>query len=78
MKTSIILKRFKELGLSSYEAKAYLSLLERDTLTVPEISKLAGIPRPNTYDDLERLMIKGICISKPGNTKKYSSSDPEL
>jgi len=75
---ALILKRFKEIGLSSNEVKSYLSLLERDTLTVPEVSKLAGIPPPNAYRALERLMSKGLCISRPGPTKKYSASDPSL
>lgn len=76
MTRTLILRRFRELGLSSYEAKSYLSLLERDTLTVSEVSRLAGIPRPNAYDALEKLMTKGLCISKPGDVKKYSASDP--
>jgi sugar-specific transcriptional regulator TrmB len=74
----IILKRLKDIGLSSYEAKSYLSLLERDTLTVSEVSKLAGIPRPNAYEALEKLMSKGMCLSKPGDVKKYTASDPLL
>ena len=64
--------------MTSYEAKSYLSLLERDTLTVSEVSKLAGIPRPNAYEALEKLMSKGMCISKPGDVKKYTASDPLL
>ena len=76
MNRTLILKRFKEIGLSSYEAKSYLSLLERDTLTVSEISRLSGIPRANAYEALEKLMSKGMCIAKPGHTKKYSASDP--
>jgi len=76
MDRALILKRFKDIGLSSNEAKSYLCLLQRDTLTVPEVSKLAGIPPPNAYRSLEKLMSKGLCISKPGPTKKYAASDP--
>jgi sugar-specific transcriptional regulator TrmB len=76
MNKTLILKRFKDIGLSSYEAKSYLSLLERDTLTVSEVSRLAGIPRANAYEALEKLMSKGMCTSKPGRTKRYSASDP--
>lgn len=76
MNKILILKRFKDSGLSSYEAKSYLSLLERHTLTVSEISRLAGIPRANAYEALEKLMSKGMCTSKPGRTKRYSASDP--
>lgn len=76
MRKTLILKGLKEFGLSDYEAKCYLSLLERDTLTVSEISKLAGIPRTNAYEALEKLMLKGMSISRPGRIKKYSASDP--
>lgn len=78
MTRTLILKRLKDIGLTSYEARSYLSLLERDTLTVSEVSKLAGIPRPNAYEALEKLMSKGMCISKPGDVKKYTASDPLL
>jgi len=76
MNRALILKRFKEIGLSSNEVKSYLSLLERDTLSVAEVSKLAGIPPPNAYRSLDKLMSKGLCVSKPGPTKKYAASDP--
>ena len=66
------------MGLSSYEAKSYLSLLERDILTVSQVSKIAGIPRTNAYEALEKLLVKGLCVLRPGNTKKYSASDPIL
>jgi sugar-specific transcriptional regulator TrmB len=78
MNATLILKRFKDIGLSSYEAKSYVSLLERDTLTVSEVSRLAGIPRANAYEALEKLMSKGMCISRPGRTKRYSASDPSV
>ena len=78
MNTPLTLSTLKNMGLSSYEAKIYLTLLERDTLTVPEISKLAEVPRPSAYEALDKLMSKGMCISKPGHTKKYSASDPTV
>lgn len=73
-----LLARFKEAGLSLYEAKCYLALLEKDTLTVPEISRIAGIPRTNTYDALEKLLTRGMCISRPGKQKKFSAAEPEM
>lgn len=78
MNTPLILSTLRDLGLTSYEAKIYLTLLERDTLTVPEISKLAEVPRPSAYQALDKLMSKGMCIGKPGRTKKYSASDPTV
>jgi sugar-specific transcriptional regulator TrmB len=78
METAVLLQTFKDLGFNSQEAKCYLALLERGTLTVGEVSKLAGIPRTNAYDSLEKLMSKGMCIERPGDTKRYSASDPAL
>jgi len=78
METTVLVQTFKGLGFNSHEAKCYLALLERGTLTVGEVSKLAGIPRTNAYDSLEKLMSKGMCIERPGDTKKYSASDPAI
>jgi HTH-type transcriptional regulator, sugar sensing transcriptional regulator len=78
MSNQIILKKFKELGLTTSEAKSYLSLLERDTVTVTEVARLAKIPRANAYEALEKLMTKGFCISRPGKIRQYSALDPSL
>jgi len=78
MNTPLILETLKNTGLNTYEAKCYLALFERDTLTVHEVSKLAGIPRPNAYEALENLLSKGMCVARPGNTKRYGPSDPAV
>jgi HTH-type transcriptional regulator, sugar sensing transcriptional regulator len=71
-----LIEKIKQLGFSEYEAKCYLALLERDSLSVGEISKLAGIPRTNAYESLERLMAKGIITTVAGQMKRYAASDP--
>ncbi len=76
MDNVITIKRLRELGLTDHESRSYLSLLKKDVLTVSEISRLAGIPRANTYEALEKLLDKGLCISKPGKVKKYSAAGP--
>ena len=78
MGNSVIVEKFKELGLSSYEARSYLSLLEKDTLSVSEVARLAGIPRANAYEALEKLLAKGFCISRPGKIRQYSALDPSI
>ena len=78
MSKPIIFKRFKELGLGTNEAKSYISLLERDTMSVAEIARLAKIPRANAYEALETLLAKGFCVSKPGKIRQYSALDPSL
>jgi HTH-type transcriptional regulator, sugar sensing transcriptional regulator len=76
MDHSAYVKMIKKLGLCEYEAKCYLALFERQSLTVGEISKLASIPRTSTYEALDKLMAKGLAVSIPGETKRYSASDP--
>jgi sugar-specific transcriptional regulator TrmB len=72
----LILKDFDKFGLNTYEAKSYLSLLERNRLTAVEISRIAGIPRAKVYETLENLTARGFCHTIPGKIKKYSAVNP--
>ena len=72
------LEKVKKLGLNSYEAKVYLSLYERESLSVSEISKLSGVPRARVYDTLDSLMVEGLATLKPGKHKRYSAANPEV
>jgi sugar-specific transcriptional regulator TrmB len=72
------LETIQKLGLSQYEAKCYLALFERESLTVIEITSLTGIPRPNAYEAMKKLLAKGLCISIPGKTQRYAACDPGL
>ncbi len=68
-----LIKYLNELGLSVYEAKAYLALLERSSLNTADVSKISGVPRGRIYDVLDTLVKKGIASYKPGKLKKYSA-----
>jgi sugar-specific transcriptional regulator TrmB len=70
------ISHLQTLGLNAYESKAYIALLERNTLTASEIATLAGIPRARVYDTLQTLMVKGLCVYKPGKYKTYSAVSP--
>jgi sugar-specific transcriptional regulator TrmB len=67
-----------ELGLTSYEAKAYLALMRRDTFAAAEVSRLAGIPRQRIYDVLATLVQKGLASQRPGTPAKYAAVSPEF
>lgn len=73
-----LIKELMDLGLNSYEAKVYLALLERDSLTVSEISRLSQVPRARAYDILENLLANGLAVLRPGRLKQYSAVDPDL
>lgn len=65
------------LGLNQYEAKAYLALLERESLAAGEVAKISKIPRARSYDVLDTLVEKGLASLKPGRFKKYCAGDVE-
>lgn len=62
-----LVENLKEIGLNSYEAKVYLSLLKKYPATGYEVSKLADIPQARAYDTLKALETAHIVTSS--NTK---------
>src|ERR671918_1843293 len=73
-----MIEQLTQLGLTSYEAKAYLALMRRGSSTAAQVSRLAGVPRQRIYDVLASLVEKGLASSKPGRVVKYSATAPEL
>jgi HTH-type transcriptional regulator, sugar sensing transcriptional regulator len=66
------------LGLTSYEAKAYLALIRRDSFTAAQVSRQSGLPRQRIYDVLGSLVQKGLAVARPGDVVKYAATPPEL
>jgi sugar-specific transcriptional regulator TrmB len=77
MAEELRVERLTRLGLTSYEARAYVALLRRDTLTAAETARLAGLPRQRVYDVLSSLVEKGLASTRPGRAVKYSATAPE-
>lgn len=67
-----------ELGLSEYESRAYLGVLQSGMTTAKEISEAADIPQSRVYDVLESLESKGFVTVQPGRPKKFAPIEPEL
>lgn len=72
-----MIEDLSRLGLSNLEAKVYISLLKKSSLTATEISRLAEINRTQTYDILPKLIQRGICIETRGSVKRYFAVEPE-
>jgi len=70
--------RLVELGLTSYEAKAYLALMRRGSTVSADVARLAGIPRQRIYDVLASLGHKGLASQRPGSPTKYAGVAPEF
>jgi sugar-specific transcriptional regulator TrmB len=66
------------LGLTTYEARAYITLVRRDSFTAAQIARTAGLPRQRIYDVLASLVEKGLASARPGSVVKYAALDPDL
>lgn len=66
-----IISKLERLGFSSYEAKAYYTLLRKHPANGYEISKIGKIPGAKIYDTLKRLIIKGFIVESSTEPGKY-------
>ncbi len=64
MKT--VISKLLQLGISEYEAKAYIALLKEKPLTGYEIAKNSGIPTSKIYEVIKRLESKHMVQSIQG------------
>lgn len=58
--TRRLLEALTDLGLTQYEAKAYLALLAVQPANAHEIGRAAGVPGPKIYETMSRLVDKGL------------------
>ncbi len=66
-----------ELGMTRYEAKAYLTLIQRESFAASELAIEAGIPRQRIYDVLNSLVSRGLARDWPGPVTRYAATDPQ-
>jgi sugar-specific transcriptional regulator TrmB len=66
------------LGLTSYEARAYIALTGRDSFTAAQVARVASLPRQRIYDVLGSLVQKGLAATRPGSVVKYAATEPAL
>jgi predicted transcriptional regulator len=75
------LKNFKHLnalGFSDYEIKAYVALLAQGAMNGYQLAKISGVPRPNIYSVLEKLIERGaVSRSSVGTTSEYQALPAE-
>jgi sugar-specific transcriptional regulator TrmB len=73
-----VVAHLTRLGLTTYEAKAYLALIRRDSYTAAQVARQAGLPRQRIYDVLGSLVEKGLASARPGDVVKYAATPPEV
>ncbi|HEY6961032.1 MAG TPA: helix-turn-helix domain-containing protein [Gaiellaceae bacterium] len=64
------------LGLTGYEASAYVALTRRGRATGAEVARLAGLPRQRIYDVLDGLVGRGFATIEPGRPARYTAVAP--
>jgi HTH-type transcriptional regulator, sugar sensing transcriptional regulator len=69
-------KAMESLGLTSYEIKVYLSLLETGSMTASDISKKSGVPYSKIYEVLNSLEDKGWLESDSSRPQKFFPKSP--
>ena len=70
-------QRMKKLGFTTYEAKAYISLLQSHPATRYELSKNSGVPRSAIYDTIRKLEAVGAVNGLYTDPQKYIPLPPD-
>ncbi|MBB2892861.1 TrmB family transcriptional regulator [Flexivirga oryzae] len=68
----------RELGLTSYEAKAYAVLVQRNSATAVELARRAVIPRQRIYDVVDGLVQRGLVRPISGDVASFAATDPRV
>ena len=69
-------KAMESLGLTSYEIKVYLSLLEQGSMIASDISKISGVPYSKIYEVLNSLDNKVWLESDSSRPQKFYPKSP--
>lgn len=69
-------KGLEDIGLSPYEAKAYIALVAHGYGDAETIANTAEIPRTSAYKILQSLHTKGFVISTEGRPKIFKPESP--
>ncbi|MCD6513373.1 MAG: TrmB family transcriptional regulator [Candidatus Odinarchaeota archaeon] len=77
MKSEDLVSLLTEFGLTQYEARAYVSLLELGRANANQIATRAEIPRPKIYETMQSLIDKGLAFATTTTPVEYIANDPE-
>jgi len=64
------------LGMTQYEAAAYVGLLGREQATPTLVARVSGLPRQRAYDVLATLAERGLVTPVPGKGVAYAARPP--
>jgi len=70
-----IIASLERLGLSSYEAKAYLAAVGQPPITCYKLAQLSGVPRARIYEIVDKLAAKGLLLFQSGDRTLLAAAD---
>lgn len=76
-KFDTIKQKVQDLGFTSYEAMAYVSLLENNPVTRYELGKNSGVPRSAIYNVIQKLEKMGAVNAYSSNPETYVPLPPD-
>ena len=65
------LRKLREFGLTEYQARAYLALLDLGTATASQVPAISRVPRTRIYATMQQLHGKGLVEIIPETPLKY-------
>ncbi|HMK45145.1 MAG TPA: helix-turn-helix domain-containing protein [Methanocella sp.] len=72
-----VIEGLQQVGLTEYEAKAYMSLLTDHMSSASALAKKSGVPRTKVYSVLESLQAKGWIVVYSGIPLLFRAVEPE-
>jgi HTH-type transcriptional regulator, sugar sensing transcriptional regulator len=79
MSDPLLLRRLSEIGMTNWEAKLYMAMLERPEATAAELHRISGVLRTKVYEWLEQMVKRGYCLERvEGKRRYYRAVRPKL
>jgi sugar-specific transcriptional regulator TrmB len=73
-----LVQRLVDIGLSEYEARAYMALLQLGSATGYQVAKESGVPRSTIYEVLAKLVMRGAALTQSfAEQVRYAAVAPE-
>ncbi len=74
-----LLQKLSEIGMTNWEAKLYMAMLERPEATAAELHRISGVLRTKVYEWLEQMVKRGYCLERvEGKRRYYRAVRPKL
>lgn len=73
-----LVEKLSQLGFTTYEARAYLTLMKHHPVTGYELAKHSGVPPSKIYEVIAKLLDRSIISPLSGKPTKYIPQDNKI